>query len=363
MIPRMTALLAFLALLLSGPAFGAESLADVPQVVDAVADKPVIAPPSQPPGPPLAPDKNGREAAAEVENQRRFNELRRELVDWRDKLVDQWLIVVALVLTAMGVLAPIIGLIIGILGFQRFPQIKADGLQNVAVSRKHAEDAQKHAEDAQKLVDETRGHRDEAKALKEGLNGELTSESPDKAARAVESVQREPTASLIDQAIAAAVRLQQQEKIEEAVEKWRSIANVVGEEDHQLQARAWFSIGYLLSEGEEDDMEKAMDAYTKAVTLNPASAYNNRGIAKRNLKKYEDAIVDYTKAITLNPAENNTVTAAYNNRGLAKRHLGDHDEARADYQKALALAQAAGNENVVAQVRRNLSRLDNNEAP
>ena len=46
MIPRMTALIALLALLLSGPAFGAESLGGVPQtekaeVVDAVADKQV----------------------------------------------------------------------------------------------------------------------------------------------------------------------------------------------------------------------------------------------------------------------------------------------------------------------------------
>ena len=156
MIPRMTALIALLALLLSGPAFGAESLGGVPQVVDAGADKQVIAPPSQPPGPPLAPDKNGREAAAEIENQRRFNELRRELVDGRDKLVDQWLIVVAIVLTAMGVLAPIVGLIIGFLSFQRFREIETEGRQHVAESKEYAEEARR-------LLDEITATRDEAR--------------------------------------------------------------------------------------------------------------------------------------------------------------------------------------------------------
>ena len=56
MIPRMTALIALLALLLSGPAFGAESLGSVPQtekaeVVDAAADKQVIDLPPQTPMP------------------------------------------------------------------------------------------------------------------------------------------------------------------------------------------------------------------------------------------------------------------------------------------------------------------------
>ena len=53
--------------------------------------------------------------------------------------------------------------------------------------------------------------------------------------------------------IAAAVLLQQEGKIEEAIEQWRSIATVAGEENPQLQARAWFSIGYLRSVGERKE--------------------------------------------------------------------------------------------------------------
>ena len=61
MIPRMTALIALLAVLLSGPAFGAESLGGVPQtenaeVVDAGADKQVLDLPSQSAFTPLARD-------------------------------------------------------------------------------------------------------------------------------------------------------------------------------------------------------------------------------------------------------------------------------------------------------------------
>ena len=43
--------------------------------------------------------------------------------------------------------------------------------------------------------------------------------------------------------------------------------------------------------------------YDRAITLNPilADAYNNRGTAKRNLGRHEEALVDYDRAITLNP--------------------------------------------------------------
>ena len=320
MLPRMTALIALLALLLSGPACRAESLGDVPQVVDAGADKPVIAPPSQPPGPPLAPDKNGREAAAEVENQRRFNELRRELLDGRDKLVDQWLIVVAIVLTAMGVLAPIVGLIIGFLGFQRFRQIETEALQ--------------HLEEAERLVGEIREKRDEV-ALAEDLSSERFGDNLSESVRAAVRVQEDPTASPIAQAIAAAGLLQQRGEIEEAIEKWRSIANVAGEADRQLQARAWFSIGYLYGQGEGADLEAEVDAYTRAIELNPAyaDAYNNRGVAKGRLDQPEAALADLDRAIELNPA----LPKAYNNRGNAKHALDRHEEAIADYSRAIEL--------------------------
>ena len=190
---------------------------------------------------------------------------------------------------------------------------------------------------------------------------------------------------------AAAVLLQQQGKIEEAIEQWRSIATVAGEEDRPLQARAWFSIGYLRSVGEGIDLEAAVDAYTKAIELDPtlAEAYNNRGNVKddrgqpaaaladfdraieldptlavayfnrgnvkRSLGRHDAAFADYDQAIELNP----TLADAYYNRGNTKRSLGRISEARADYQQALVLAQEARDEKLVAKVKDALHRLDN----
>ena len=261
----------------------------------------------------------------------------------------------------------------------------------------------------------------------EKMNAQVAGENPDEAAKTAERVQRDPGASQIDRAVADAVRLQQQGEIEAAIEKWRSIANVVGEEDRQLQTRAWFSIGYLSSVGEGIDLEAAIDAYNKAIELNPtlAGSYNNRGSAKDNLGRSEEAIADYDRAIELDPdyaeayynrgnAKNNLdrpeeaiadydraielnpdYAGYYYNRGNAKNNLGrpeeaiadydraielnpDHagyyynrgnvkralsriDEARADFQKGLDLAQSADNEEFAEAVKRALSYLDNDE--
>ena len=77
---------------------------------------------------------------------------------------------------------------------------------------------------------------------------EVSSRNSDEAAKTMASVQREPAGSLTDPAVADAVLLQQQGNIEEAIEKWRSIANVAEGSDPDLAARAWLSVGYLLYE-------------------------------------------------------------------------------------------------------------------
>ena len=127
------------------------------------------------------------------------------------------------------------------------------------------------------------------------------------AIRTAESVQRDPAASLIERARDDAIL--------------------------ELQARAWFSIGYLYSE--KGDLEKSMDAYTKAIRLNPNNfkAYYNRGIVKSYLDQHEAAIVDYDQAIRLNPA----LADLYTNRGNAKNKLGQYEAAIADYDQAIRL--------------------------
>ncbi len=58
-------------------------------------------------------------------------------------------------------------------------------------------------------------------------------------------------------------------------------------------------------------------------------AYNNRGVAKGELRDYDGAIADYTKAIEINPNYAN----AYYNRGIAKKALNDNN----GYEEDLAL--------------------------
>ena len=83
------------------------------------------------------------------------------------------------------------------------------------------------------------------------------------------------------------------------------------------------------------DYETALKNYDVAIQLNPNNfeAYNNRGVAYKNLGQYERAIQDYDKAIELNPNYDN----AHNNRGNAYRLLKQYEQAIQDYGKAIEL--------------------------
>ena len=61
-----------------------------------------------------------------------------------------------------------------------------------------------------------------------------------------------------------------------------------------------------------------------------AIAYNNRGSAKANLKKYKEAIEDFDKAIEINP----NFAEAYRGRARVKEILGDTEGARQDRKTA-----------------------------
>lgn len=268
--------------------------------------------------------ETGLDAAADVEIERRFNELRRELLESRMKAVDWWLAAMAIALALFGVVAVFVGYV----GFRRFREIEAEARGNV-------ETARGHAETARSLVGEIEASRDKAAGLVEGMNAQAVSKAPNEADRAAASVQENPQASPIEQAIAAAIQLQRRGDIEGAIDKWRAVANVVGGTDNKdLEARAWFSVGYLLQE-KNSDLGSAIAAYDKAIQSKPdmVEAYNNRGNAKNNLGRHEDAISDYNEAIRLKP----DFAAAYCNRGVAKKNLDGREVAVADYDQAIRL--------------------------
>ena len=79
----------------------------------------------------------------------------------------------------------------------------------------------------------------------------------------------------------------------------------------------------------------AIDDYSRAIRINPdnASAYYNRGFAYMNLGKYQLAIDDYSRAIRINPDK----AIAYNNRGVAYKKLGKYQLAIDDYNRAIRI--------------------------
>ena len=169
--------------------------------------------------------------AADAETERRFNELRRELLDDRAKTIDLWLVVIAIILTFFGIAIPIIT-------YNRLNRLE-----------KSEQEARRYVEDIKTIRDKVE----------------------------------------IDRAVSEAISLQQQNRTGEAIEKWRSIANTTEETDGRA-AEAWFNIGYLLSPKNVrgEDFEGAIAAYNKAIELNLRGpnlywVYYNRGNAKTSL--------------------------------------------------------------------------------
>lgn len=129
----------------------------------------------------------------------------------------------------------------------------------------------------------------------------------------------------------------------------------------------WYEKGLFFNRTGQPD--KAIEAFTKAIELNPesAKAYNNRGAVWYLKKDYDRAILDYSAAISREPAtsafyinraaawykkrefsktlsdydraiELDPISAsAYNNRGMTRYNIGDYDRAILDHSKAIEL--------------------------
>ena len=263
-------------------------------------------------------------AADDVEIQRHFNELRSELLDKRAVSIDRWLSVIAVVLTFFGVVVALGGY----LGFKQFRDIETEAKNSAMNATKHAEEAERLVAKLEKILDKS---AEMSREIRE-IRAEDVAKEPEKAKQTAANVYENPLASMVDKAIAQAIFLQQQGKSGEAIEKWRAVAHIAEEIDNDLAARAWFSVGYLLR---DENSECCVLANDEAIRLKPsyAEAYNNRGAAKVELQRYEEAIADFDEAISLEP----DLVEAYNNRGIAKAELGRHEGALADYNEAISL--------------------------
>lgn len=166
-----------------------------------------------------------------------------------------------------------------------------------------------------------------------------------------ESILKNSKSSLIDIIFAEVYELRNEGRIEEAIEKWRSLANIAERTDKNLASLAFASIGYLYKK--EGAVEDAISALDRAIDLNPdnAEAYHIRATLRymRQLKEtitegYENQILriqeqadffleDYNKAIKLEP----NYADAYTDRGNVKKFIGQNEEALADYNMAINL--------------------------
>lgn len=83
------------------------------------------------------------------------------------------------------------------------------------------------------------------------------------------------------------------------------------------------------------DPNAALNYWSRAISSkqNTAPAYNNRGLAYYELKRYKEAIDDYTQAIKLDPA----YAVAYNNRGNSYYELSEYQLALRDFNQSLKL--------------------------
>ena len=190
--------------------------------------------------------------ATEVEIQRRFNELRRELLDDRADTINWWLTATAIFLTLIGVVTPIVGAIAAYIGFNRFRSIEAEARQSVEQARRSADEAAEHVKgirrSREQSEEDTQSIRDNLRQATEDIQDYRNLDRPEETEGDIQEDQDSPDPSLADRAIAEAYSLQEEGRIEEAIEKWRAIANVAAGIDRELAARAWFSVGYLLGE-------------------------------------------------------------------------------------------------------------------
>jgi len=102
--------------------------------------------------------------------------------------------------------------------------------------------------------------------------------------------------------------------------------------DIDVQFTFDYNVYYRKARKANDESIKIID---RAIELNPNDfkKYNERGLAKYKLKRYEEAISDYNESIGLNP----DYAGTYNYRGNAEFHLKEYVDAIKDYDEAIKL--------------------------
>ena len=272
-----------------------------------------------------------REAAINVKIDRRFNEIRSEVLDDKASIVSWWLFVIAIVLTFFAIVIPIASYF----GYKKFEDIKEKAEENLDQIRKIKKDVVVLRETAKDHL-----------AGMQGMGNESTVkvDTSEKTIGAIARTKNDPDASVLNNKIANALLLQRKAKNKDAIEEWRNIVRLTEDNNSDIAVNAWFSIGYLfqlenITGKNQSNNENALDAYTKAIRLNRShvESYYNRGNLHTENKRYEDAIRDYTFAIT-HTAVSTAIDLGviYFNRGNANFFIENYFDAIEDYRYAIS---------------------------
>ena len=181
----------------------------------------------------------------------------------------------------------------------------------------------------------------EVKFTSESINTLFQSENTAKflaLEKSLRKVEQDPKASVMNKAVVEAYKLKQVGKIDESIEKWRSIANIAERTDNDLAAGAWFAVGSLYTPEDEKDEDISVHTFDKSIFLpgyldkpfRLTMSYVGQNV---NREVIEKVISFYDQAIRLK----SDFSEAYLNRGLAKYALDKYDEAITDYNKVIQL--------------------------
>ena len=282
-----------------------------------------------------APDRDSSvDAVSDVESQRQLNDLRREYLEGRLDSVNQWLVVIGLVLAFFAVAIPVVTGIAAYVAYTQFQRIESEAQEHLDEAKRYASEAAQYLKDieaqkkiAEKVVSELTSE-DISKFVQSG-----TPEVSPEIESILRSIQLEPGTSVIDKAIVEAVRLQQAGKTDDAINQWGSIANISEGIDNDIAAGAFFARGSIKSS--LGRYEEAISDANEAIRLKPnfAEVYLLRGISNENLGRHEEAISDLNEAIRLKPND----AQAYLLRGLSNGNWGRHEEAISDLNEAIRL--------------------------
>lgn len=173
---------------------------------------------------------SGVDAATEVEIQRGFNELRREILDDRAGTIEWWMTGMALFLAMLVSVAAVFGYIV----IRRWQAFELE-------MRGRVEHARAYAAEAAKFAEEARGYGED---VDEPMRSMATVDLVFARAQIGEDLSRDPGRAGAS-AIADARQLEEEGRLGEAVERWRHIAKVAEGTNDELAALAFRSIGDL----------------------------------------------------------------------------------------------------------------------